>query len=372
MRSWTANARFATLRLMTEVTDFPLQPGVKSSAVPDLGTVAFGTVFSDHMAVVRYGQQGWHGAAVTRLEPLVLQPHAACLHYGQTVFEGLKAFRQLDGSVAVFRPERHAQRFRASAEQLCMPAVSTAMFCAAVQALVRVDQAWVSAQKNAALYIRPTMIATEPFLGVRPSREYLFFVFACPVTGYYAKGFAPVRIWIESERARAAPGGLGSAKTGANYVASMLAAEKAHARGYDQVLWTDAASHTRVEEVGTMNVFARFRHGVVTPKLTGTLLDGVTRDCVIQVLKDWNVPVEERELTVQELTAAGQRGELLEVFGTGTGAVISPVSHLGWQGGELTIGTGEAGELSNRLFDHLSRVQRGEAPDTHHWLKPVV
>ncbi|MEP7049118.1 MAG: branched-chain amino acid aminotransferase [Pseudomonadota bacterium] len=357
---------------MTDVTHFPLQAGGTSSPAPELGAVAFGTVFSDHMVRARYSEQRWHDPAVTRLEPLTLQPHAACLHYGQTVFEGLKAFRQVDGSIAVFRPERHAQRFRASTDQLCMPAVSVQMFCAAVEALVRVDQAWVSAQKNSALYIRPTMIATEPFLGVRPSREYLFFVFACPVTGYYAKGFAPVRIWIESERSRAASGGLGSAKTGANYVASMLAAEKARERGYDQVLWTDSSSHTRVEEVGTMNVFVRLRDRVVTPKLTGTLLDGVTRDCVIQTLKDWRIPIEERELTVEELVAAGRNGDLLEVFGTGTGAVISPVSHLGWQQGELVVGTGEAGELSNRLFDHLSRVQRGESPDTHHWLKSVV
>jgi branched-chain amino acid aminotransferase len=358
---------------MTESLDFRLRPGLPpASPVPAFAEpLVFGRLFTEHMARAVYGGSRWHDAEVTRFEPLPLSPSAAALHYGQTVFEGLKAFRLRDGGIGLFRPDRHARRFRQSSERLCMPALPAEAFVNAVTALVHVDRDWVPTMKDASLYVRPAMIATEPFLGVRPAREYLFFVIASPVSAYYAEGFAPVRIWIEREFVRAAPGGVGGAKTGANYAASLLAAERAHERGYAQVLWTDAAAHELIEEVGTMNVFVRFRDKVVTPPLTGSLLAGVTRDAVLQLLKDWSVPAVERPIRVDEIAQAAHKGDLLEIFGTGTGAVISPVSHLGWDGGTLQVGDGNAGELSKRLFAELTGIQRGDVADRHGWIQRI-
>jgi branched-chain amino acid aminotransferase len=323
------------------------------------------------MARATYDARGWHDAEIARVEPLALSPSAAALHYGQTAFDGLKAFRLQGGGIGVFRPERHARRFRQTTDRLCMPAVPIDMFLNAVLGLVRIDREWIPSSKDSSLYIRPTMIATEAFLGVRPAKEYLFYVIASPVSAYYAEGFSPVRIWIERELVRAAPGGLGTAKTGANYVASLLAAERAHERGYTQVLWTDATNHETIEEVGTMNVFVRFRDHVATPPLTGTLLDGVTRDTVLQVLKDWSIPTHERPIRVDEIIEASRTGDLVEVFGTGTGAVIAPVSHLGWDGGSLQVGDGAVGELSKRLFAEMTGLQRGTIYDRHHWLTRI-
>jgi branched-chain amino acid aminotransferase len=245
------------------------------------------------------------------------------------------------------------------------------MFLDAVSSLVRLDRGWIPDRRDASLYLRPAMIATEPFLGVRPAREYLFFVIASPVGAYYASGFNPVSIWIEREFARAPAGGLGAAKAGANYVASLAAAERARERGFAQVLWTDAKSHQFVEEVGTMNVFVRFRDHVATPPLTGTLLEGVTRDSVLELLRDWSVPAVERPIEVEELYRAARSGDLLEVFGTGTGAVISPVSRLAGDAGTIDVGDGKAGELALRLFGELTGIQRGEIADRHGWIQGV-
>jgi branched-chain amino acid aminotransferase len=271
----------------------------------------------------------------------------------------------------LYRPERHAKRFQLSAERTCMEKVPEELFLEGVLSLVRADEAFVPEAEGTSLYIRPTLIATEPFLGVRPAREYLFFVIACPVGPYYAEGFKPVSIWVEQEYVRAAPGGLGAAKVGANYVASLYAAEEAKHKGYSQVLWTDAVEHRYIEEVGTMNVFIRLRDEVVTPPSGKTALAGVTRDSVLQLVRDFGMKVSERPITIDEVIEANEKGQLLEIFGTGTGAVISPVGKLGLRERSITIGDGNAGELALRLFAELQGIQRGTKADRHHWLRYV-
>jgi len=330
----------------------------------------FGTLFTDHMVSARFEVgSGWSSFEVTPYQNLSLDPAASVLHYGQAIFEGMKAFVTEDGRTSLFRPERHAARFGLSAERTCMQRVPEQLFLDSVLALIRADESFVPEPEGTSLYIRPTLIATEPFLGVRPAHQYLFFVIACPVGPYYAEGFKPVSIWVEQEFVRAAAGGLGGAKVGANYVASLYAAERAKENGYSQVLWTDAAEHRFIEEVGTMNVFIRLRDEVVTPPTGSTTLAGVTRDSVLTLLKDFGLKVSERPIGVDEVVDAHDKGQLLEIFGSGTGAVISPVGKLGFKDRTLSIGDGSAGELSERLFRELQGIQRGTLPDRHNWLR---
>ena len=343
------------------------------------GALGFGRVFTDHMFRMDYDEaSGWHDGAVEPYAPLTIDPAAASLHYGQSVFEGMKAFLGKDGAVRIFRPERHAARFRQSCEKLCIPPVPEARFLEAVEAVVQKDLDWVPTEEGSALYIRPLVIATEAFLGVRPATRYTFLIILSPVGAYYAKGFSPVRIWVERKAVRAAKGGVGAAKTAANYAASLHAATAAKARGYDQVLWTDGAEHRWLEEVGTMNLFVHLGDEVVTPPLDGgTILAGVTRDSVITILRDRGVKVSERPISVEDLRAAHDAGTLHEVFGTGSAAVISPVGVLGFEahgglpGAELTIGTGETGPLAKSLFDAIVSIQRGEAADPHGWMRSL-
>jgi branched-chain amino acid aminotransferase len=343
---------------------------MKTPRRPLPADLKFGTLFTEHMVSARFdADSGWSQLDLSAYGKLALDPAASVLHYGQAIFEGMKAFSTIDDRIAIFRPDRHARRFAASAERTCMDAVPEQLFIDAVQALVRADKAWVPEAAGTSLYIRPTLIATEPFLGVRPAKQYLFFVIACPVGPYYAEGFKPVSIWVEQEYVRAAPGGLGGAKVGANYVASLYAAEKAKHAGFSQVLWTDAVEHRYIEEVGTMNVFVRLRDEVVTPPIGSTTLAGVTRDSVLTLLRDFGLRASERPISIDEVVAAHGKGDLLEIFGTGTGAVISPVGTLGLRERTLSIGDGSAGELSQRLFDELQGIQRGSLPDRHGWLR---
>lgn len=338
--------------------------------------VKFGTLFTEHMVSARFdvngSPAGWSKPELSAYQKIALDPSASVLHYGQAIFEGLKAFETADGGIALFRPERHAKRFQLSADRTCMPQVPTELFVECVDKLVRADEGFVPDLPDASLYVRPTLIATEPFVGVRPAHQYLFFVIACPVGPYYAEGFKPIKIWVEEEFTRAAPGGLGTAKVGANYVASLYAAERAKEAGYAQVLWTDAVHHKYLEEVGTMNVFVRIGDKVITPPAGGTTLAGVTRDSVLQLLRDWKVDAEERPISIDELIAASRRGDLREMFGTGTAAVISPVGTLGFRGETLHIGDGQAGEISQRLFAALRDIQRGTAADPYGWLHRLV
>jgi branched-chain amino acid aminotransferase len=257
------------------------------------------------------------------------------------------------------------------AARLCMPAVDEELFKQSVLELARADREWVPASPGTSLYIRPAIVATEPFLGVRPSKRYLYFVIASPVSGYGGQVFSPARIWVEDKYVRAAQGGLGAVKSGANYLASLLAAEEAKARGYAQVLWTDAANHRYFEEVGTMNLVVRIGDEFVTPPLGGTILSGVTRDSIITLLRDWGMPVSERPIAIDEVLAAHRNGALREVFGCGTAAVITPVGELGWRGEKLVINGGQAGEMARKLYDAVTDIQYGRAPDKHGWMTAI-
>jgi branched-chain amino acid aminotransferase len=353
---------------------FPIRqvPAESRRHLPE-GKLGFGTVFTDHMVNIDWTTSGgWHDARIEPRAPISLDPAAAVLHYSQTIFEGMKAFRGSDGRIRLFRPERNAQRFAFSAERLCLPQLPEELFVEGIAQLVMLEKDWVPSAPGASLYIRPTMIATEAFLGVRPAAEVRYFVIMCPVDAYYAAGFAPVKIWVETKHVRAARGGVGATKTGGNYAASLYAAEAAKKRGYAQVLWTDASTHEYIEEVGTMNLFVQIGDEVITPGLDGSILGGITRESVIQLLKDRGVKVVERQISMREVREAHAKGTLREVFGTGTAAVISPVGQLGGDGfGEMTIGDGQTGPLARAIYDEITEMQRGERPDPYGWVRVI-
>lgn len=333
--------------------------------------LGFGKYFSDHQFLMDYQNGRWERPRIEPYGPLALEPGACVLHYSQCLFEGQKAFRGQDGKIRLFRPRFHAQRMGKGAARLCMPPVPEEMFLQAVRELVKIDRDWVPSVRGASLYIRPTLIGTESFLGVRPAEKYLFFVISCPVAAYYAEGFSPVKIWVEEEYIRAAAGGLGAIKAGANYASSLAAAVAAKKKGYAQVLWLDAKNHSEIEEVGTMNVFFRFRNEIVTPPLGGTILNGATRDCVLEMLQSWKLPVSQRALTWAEVQSAAEKGDLLEAFGTGTAAVISPIGELACATRKHTLSGGKVGELTQRLFDEITSIQYGEKPDTFGWIEEL-
>ena len=339
---------------------------------PDEQKLGFGVLFTDHMLVREYAEEtGWQRARIVPYGPITLDPAAAVLHYGQEVFDGLKAFRGQDGRVRLFRPTAHLQRLARSSERLCIPPLDVDEALEEVRALVEVEREWVPSAPGTALYLRPTIVATEPFLGVRPSKRYLYFVILSPVGAYYASGLAPVKILVESEQVRAVEGGVGAAKTGGNYAASLYAGERAHREGYSQVLWLDARERRYLEEVGAMNLMLQIGDEVVTPPLAGSILPGVTRDSALTLLREWGVPVSERKITIDEVLAASRDGSLKEVWGTGTAAVISPVGELGYRGERLVVNGGEIGALTRRLYDALTAIQYGRAEDKYGWMVEV-
>lgn len=335
----------------------------------DLG---FGRHFTDHLFRIDWSEgKGWHAPRVEPYRPISLDPAASALHYGQAIFEGLKAFRHRDGGMRLFRPAANLARLGASARRLSMPEPEPATVLEGIRALLRTDADWLPAAPGTALYVRPVMFATEAFLGVRPSKTYTLLVIVSPVGAYFSGGAHLLRIWVERARARAAQGGIGASKAAANYVASLLAAEEAKARGFDQVLWLDAARHADLEEIGTMNVFAKLGATVVTPSLEGTILAGVTRDCVLTLLRDWKIPVEERRVSLAELERAHAGGALEELFGTGTAAVVAPIGELAWEGHQLLLPKPGPASVGERLRAAVHAIQRGEAPDPHGWLETV-
>jgi branched-chain amino acid aminotransferase len=339
--------------------------------VPD-AELGFGKHFTDHMLLVDWEEsKGWYDARIVPYGPLPLDPAASALHYGQAAFEGMKAFRGKSGGMVLFRPRAHAARLARTAKRLCMPEVPEALLLEGVKALLREDASFMPSAPGTSLYVRPFLFATEAFLGVRPSKRCLFAVIISPVGGYFSGPPRPLRIWVEQERARAARGGIGAAKAAANYVASLQAAEDAKARGYDQVLWLDGAEHRFVEEIGTMNFFAKIAGRLVTPALEGTILAGVTRDCVLQLCGDLGVPVEERRVALAELVAARAAGKLEEVFGTGTASLVAPIGELSWATDSIALPDLGPAALGERLRGILAAIQRGEAPDPHEWLEPV-
>jgi branched-chain amino acid aminotransferase len=330
--------------------------------------LAFGTVFTDHMFVANFQEEkGWYDPRVEPYAPLPLDPATAVLHYGQSLFEGLKAFRGTDGTIRMFRPQKHVERLNRTAHRMSIPPLDPELILRSWTTLVDVDRDWVPSSVGTSLYIRPTIIASEPFLGVRPAREYLYYVILSPVGPYYPEGLAPTKIKVIDTYVRAVAGGLGEAKTAANYAASLYAAEEAKHEGFTQVLWLDGVHHKYIEEVGTSNIMLKIDDEVVTPPLAGTILAGVTRDSALALMRAWGMHVSERPVTIDEVVAAARNGRLQEVWATGTAAVISPVGELAYKGERLVVNGGRIGETAQKLYDTIVAIQYGNAPDTHGW-----
>ena len=339
---------------------------------PKDSELTFGTVFTDHMFLMDFHEEkGWYDPRIEPYGPFSLDPATAVLHYAQALFEGLKAFRGVDGQIRLFRPQKHAERLNVTARRLCIPTIEPELILRSWTTLVDVDRDWVPSSVGTSLYIRPTVIASEPFLGVRPAKRYVYYVILSPVGAYYPEGINPVKIKVIDDYVRACPGGLGEAKTGGNYAASLLAAEEAKHEGFTQVLWLDGVHRKYLEEVGTMNLMLRLGDEVITPPLAGTILAGVTRDSALTLLRDWGVRVSERPVSIDEVAAAARAGTLQEVWGTGTAAVISPVGELAYRGERIVIHDGKIGELTKRLYDAIVGVQYATAPDTHGWTVEV-
>ncbi len=336
---------------------------------------AFGRIFTDHMVVIPYRDGKWQQGELKAYGPLMLDPSASSLHYGQAIFEGYKAFAQPDGSIKTFRPEQNAERFNRSAARLAMPAIPVELFLEAGDALIAQDRNWVPKNTGESLYMRPLMIATDPYLGVRPSEEYLFVLFASPAGAYFPKGVKPVTVWISEDFVRAAPGGTGEAKCAGNYAASLMAQSQAQEKGCDQVVWLDAVHREFIEEMGGMNLFFVYKDGekitVVTPELTGTLLPGITRRSLLDMAKDLGYATEERKLSVQQWRDDIASGRMTEVFACGTAAVITPVGVAKANGFEMTINNNENGAVTLALREALLGLQHGTAPDTHGWMHKV-
>lgn len=332
----------------------------------------FGTIFTDHMFVMDYDEGiGWHDPRIIPYQPISLEPSAMVFHYGQEMFEGLKAYKTADGKILLFRPDMNAKRANKTCRRLAMPEIPEEDFIQAIKELVKVDKDWIPTREGTSLYIRPFMIATDPFLGVRPSYTYKFFIILSPVGPYYTEGINPVKIWIEDEYVRAVKGGTGEAKTGGNYAASLNAQIKAHNEGYSQVLWLDGVHRKYIEEVGSMNIFFKIGGVIVAPELSGSILPGITRDSVIAMSRSWGLKVEERLISIDEVYEAHKSGELEEVFGTGTAAVISPVGQLRWKDHIMEISGGNIGPLSRKLYDNLTGIQLGKIKDTFNWTVEV-
>lgn len=352
---------------------FPITRSTRPKPRPDAETLQFGRVFSDHMFMMEYDEgRGWHDGRVVPYGKLTLDPACCVLHYAQAVFDGLKAFHGADGQVRLFRVDQHAARLKRSCEQLCIPPLEPEVVEGSIEAVVAADKEWVPRKRGTSLYIRPTVIATETFLGVHPSRSYLYYVILSPVGAYYKEGLNPVRILVSEDHVRAVPGGLGSAKTAGNYAASLAAAREAERAGFTQVLYLDGRRREFLDEVGTMNIMVRIGETVLTPPLSsGSILAGVTRDSVLRLLADWGVAAEERPISIHEVVAAHREGRLSEMWGTGTAAVIAPVGELGYGGERLAINGGRIGALTQRLYDAVSAIQYGETNDTHGWTRLV-
>lgn len=340
--------------------------------VPPPDQLTFGKYFSDHWLVSKFTEErGWHNTEIAPVAPISLHPGASVFHYGQALFEGMKAFRQKGGGTALFRPQFNYERLKEGAERLCLIAPPQDIFLEGITELVKTEDRWIYDNDNTSLYLRPTLIGTEAFLGVRPSKEILFYVLASPVGSYYSEGSNPLKIWVEENYLRAAPGGLGATKAGANYASSLKAAVEAKKQGYSQVLWLDTEKDG-IEEVGTMNIFFVFKDEIVTPKLNGSILAGNIRDSVIQLLSHQGRPVTERRLTLTELSEKFLSGEVLEAFGTGTAAVISPVGTLHARGKDWVINNHQIGPVGTSLLRTLRGIQRGTEPDIFNWMVPCL
>ncbi|MBI5643778.1 MAG: branched-chain amino acid aminotransferase [Deltaproteobacteria bacterium] len=344
------------------------QTRLKESLLENPG---FGSIFSDHMFSSVYENGKWTEPKVMPFGDISVSPALTSLHYGQAIFEGLKAFYTKDGMINIFRPDKYHERMNRSARRLCIPDMSYDLFINGLKELISLDRDWIPKKKGFSLYIRPFIFATDNFLGVRVSDTYRFFVITSPVGAYYKEGINPVRLMTSGEYVRAVRGGLGSAKTPANYAASLLPAEIAKKKGFTQVLWLDAVERKYIEEVGTMNIFFLINDEVITPSLEGSVLAGVTRDSVIHLAKNWGMKVTERKISIEEVFETAKDGSLKEVFGTGTAAVISPVGEIEHNGDRIIINNSKIGQFSQKLYDTISGIQYGEKKDEFGWIYTI-
>lgn len=334
--------------------------------------LVFGTVFTDHMFVMDYVEgKGWFNPRIVPYQSITLDPASMIFHYGQTVFEGLKAYRTDDGSIQLFRPQSNFKRLNESNERMVIPPIDEEFCLKALKKLIEVEQDWVPKAEGTSLYIRPFIISTDAYLGVAPSKTYKFMIILSPVGAYYEEGIDPVKIAVENEYVRAVLGGTGEAKTAGNYAASLKAQEIVEAQGFSQVLWLDGVEKKYIEEVGSMNVFFKIDGEIVTPALTGSILHGITRDSVIKMLKHWDLPVVERRISMEELAEAHEEGRLEEAFGTGTAAVISPIGELFWNDKTYVINEGKTGKIAKRLYDTLTGIQYGKIEDPFNWIEKI-
>ncbi len=353
---------------MELIRELTTSPKVK----PPVDKLGFGVHFSDHMFVCDFNpKEGWHGDRVVPYRNFSLDPAAAALHYGQTLFEGMKAFRGVDNKIRLFRPEMNFKRLQEGAARLCLQGPPLKNFMNGIIELVKTDRDWIPSNEGTALYIRPTLIGTEPFLGVRPANEILFYIITSPVGGYYGAKVDPVSIWIETKYARAAVGGIGNVKAGGNYAASLLAAQEAKKKGFSQVLWLDGAERRFVEEVGTMNVFFVKGDSVITPALNGRILPGVMRDSAIQVLESLGITVEQRPVEVYEILKGLKEGTVTEAFGTGTAAAVAPIASFGTETAKLQVGNGEVGPITSQLMTYFADLYYGRIEDNFGWTLDV-
>lgn len=339
---------------------------------PDASKLGFGTIFTDHMFNMDYSvEAGWFNPRVEPYAAIQMDPATMVLHYGQAVFEGLKAYRTASGAIQLFRPADNFKRLNRSNHLLCIPEFDETLALEGLKELIRVEQDWVPGAPGTSLYIRPTIVAMDPFLGVRASHTYRFFIILCPVGAYYAAGFNPVKIWVTRNHVRAVRGGVGEAKTLGNYAASLYAADVAHKHGYTQVLWLDGVEQKYIEEVGAMNIFFMIDDELITPALNGSILPGITRYSVLALARSWGIKTTERRISIDELMDAHSSGKLQEIFGSGTAAVISPVGELKYGDTVISITDGKVGPMANRLYQAITDIQYGKAPDPMGWIVPV-
>lgn len=357
---------FIVLNIRIEKTTAP------KAKPADESKLGFGKIFTDHMFVMDYEEgKGWYDARIIPYQPIVLEPSAMVFHYGQEMFEGLKAYPADNGKIVMFRPQKNIERANNTNRRLCIPQLDPEDALQALKAIVEMDKDWIPHNPGTSLYIRPFIIATDPFLGVRPSNTYKFIIILSPVGAYYESGLNPVNIWIEDDYVRAVRGGIGEAKTGGNYAASLAAQVKAHDEGYSQVLWLDGVERKYIEEVGAMNIFFKINGKVITPMLNGSILPGVTRASCIDLCKHWGMDVEERRISVDELVEAARTGALEECWGSGTAAVISPVGCLRFEDEIMDIGGGKIGPVSQKLYDTVTGIQTGKVKDEFGWVVEV-
>jgi branched-chain amino acid aminotransferase len=350
------------------MVDIKIELTKNKKVKPDDDQLGFGKYFTDHMFIIDYTDgKGWHDPRIIPYQSISLDPAAKVFHYGQSVFEGLKAYVTVNQQVQLFRPDCNFKRLNVSNDRLCIPAINEDLALEALKKLIEVDCEWIPKKLGTSLYIRPFIIGTDPYLGISSSKRYQFIIIMCPVGSYYKEGIQPVKILVEQHYVRAVPGGTGGAKTAGNYASSLKGQEIAEKDGYSQTLWLDGIEKRYVEEVGSMNIFFKINGKVVTPAINGSILPGITRDSMIQLLKSKNITVEERRVSIDEVVEAYHNGTLEEAFGTGTAAVISPIGELKWQDEKITVNNGEIGKTTQMLYDTLTGIQTGSVEDPFGW-----